>query len=1293
MGGGTTVWQEVLDLRLVKMPIQKTILTMNTKRGFHTFTQTLIFLLICSTDHLARSQETVPGLRPYNEASFYIRLLDTNTPTLSIFTNAATTLSVPVPELCSGVGIASGQFIDTLRAWGVDLKVLKRKYTSQEFSVLSCAKPTKSDQILQNDHIIMHLSAVANFQMQRASDRKYITYPGYTSAFSVNIDNHKYCNESAENESPTILTVSQPVTVSGNTASIAYSTSENIDIVQRFLLEGEACRFEVTARNNDTIAHRVQVRYQFDTQIDDNDGSPLYAEPVGARVKETEVIPLSFDQWQSWLRPVRNTGDLYGIGTVATLPTRVVFAWWPNATDSAWDYAPDPNQAFYQEGYVTSPRSDSCVLYYMDLGTIQPGASQNVATAYGVATARSDSRARLIEALSQLANAMKDYQTACAAVAGDAFSKTAMTARRDQNLKDVATDMALDLVADGTMSKTAGKLFSKGVSDQFTRWLVKNIGEKAVIKGLSLGNKALSSWMWDPINGGIDPEWDRNDPEFSTTSAYIKSFILTTLAADVAHIDQVLGQTLATIADPLPEGYPLQQRIMMLQQLRADVLRLRPVKGQGKEDVVYWAIPGVLDDTLYGNYNPLLLGVSSKVAESHKLYVRTLTLGGLEDVKLLRRVGCIAWNVGGGAVKIVGHIGSVATGPGAIPIGAGIEGLYWSGVGVCGTAGAANTVVDVIGKVYAVFQLGLDLESVQSDIEYASSTFETVANAVVAAQTLEGSLQMSTTAVDADDVEVGWLDLFGNGHAKVTVSNSGASHDGYCRVFATISRKNALTGAYNDLVSTSTSGFRLSPNSSSVADLSYDVPVGIVMADRYLVEFNIITSSGYFYRSAFFRACNPAACWVDDQITRVATGTLTQGQRATGTINTSGTGGATEVTLAYPGSDFDLHVYDNQGRHVGMNYSQGTVEVNIPGSYYSGPSSCPETIRIPQSQVQGLRYEIVAVESAGSEGYDLYVTREGTRNATLVSMPRVVEVACKPGLTVVAFGLAEVGGQNDANSVSVTCSGLTNQLATISAESVTFSSVPAQVVAGSNAFVGMLVTLGSEVQSGTYTGLVSVTWNGGSLRVPVLASVQGGQIVQDVTTNVTTFYNSWRLDPASGALIATIAMSNSNSKAGIPLEKVFWYAITETSNIRLANPTGITNGMRYVDVTSAVEAQLPFIGNGDLKLDVGESVTFTVAFYSRDLSIPTGHVFGIWADPPLISIPGRMTLSALRQQADGRLRIRMTGAAGTVCVVEASSDMAHWMTIGTVTNVTGTAEFLDRESPQPPHRFYRVRSQ
>ena len=133
-----------------------------------------------------------------------------------------------------------------------------------------------------------------------------------------------------------------------------------------------------------------------------------------------------------------------------------------------------------------------------------------------------------------------------------------------------------------------------------------------------------------------------------------------------------------------------------------------------------------------------------------------------------------------------------------------------------------------------------------------------------------------------------------------------------------------------------------------------------------------------------------------------------------------------------------------------------------------------------------------------------------------------------------------------------------------------------------------------------------------SYRVTVLGPGEGP--IQDVANAVMQNVLSWTLDKNTGALVATIQITN-NGQSGQPLEQSFWYAIQEENDIFLANSTGTTtDGLAYADVTAQVTSQLPTVGNGDQKLDAGESATFTVAIFTPDRSIPEGYIYTILAD-------------------------------------------------------------------------------
>lgn len=79
-------------------------------------------------------------------------------------------------------------------------------------------------------------------------------------------------------------------------------------------------------------------------------------------------------------------------------------------------------------------------------------------------------------------------------------------------------------------------------------------------------------------------------------------------------------------------------------------------------------------------------------------------------------------------------------------------------------------------------------------------------------------------------------------------------------------------------------------------------------------------------------------------------------------------------------SGADLHVYDQQGRHVGYNYSTQQDEIQIPNATYSGHGTEPQVITIPLTQ--GLKYRIDVVGTTGGS-YDLVF--DATTNGVVVA--------------------------------------------------------------------------------------------------------------------------------------------------------------------------------------------------------------------------------------------------------------------------------------------------------------------
>ncbi len=73
--------------------------------------------------------------------------------------------------------------------------------------------------------------------------------------------------------------------------------------------------------------------------------------------------------------------------------------------------------------------------------------------------------------------------------------------------------------------------------------------------------------------------------------------------------------------------------------------------------------------------------------------------------------------------------------------------------------------------------------------------------------------------------------------------------------------------------------------------------------------------------------------------------------------------------------------------------------------------------------------------------------------------------------------------------------------------------------------------------------------------------------------------------------------------------------------------------------------------------------------------------------------PGRSNgkITARHEQQDGKLHLEFEGSRGRNYIIEASSDLAHWVKIGVAKDLqNGNFEFEDNDSKGAPIRFYRV---
>ena len=152
--------------------------------------------------------------------------------------------------------------------------------------------------------------------------------------------------------------------------------------------------------------------------------------------------------------------------------------------------------------------------------------------------------------------------------------------------------------------------------------------------------------------------------------------------------------------------------------------------------------------------------------------------------------------------------------------------------------------------------------------------------------------------------------------------------------------------------------------------------------------------------------------------------------------------------------------------------------------------------------------------------------------------------------------------------------------------------------------------------------------NGGgvSTNVPIASNFQRVSTFQvqasgaprfiNVTPYSSTDFASWQLDRASGAMVGSMVVSNYPTSFKT-LSTPFWYGLMQSQDIKLANPSGVTNGMPYIDITAKVNAALQ-AKYGRLTMQPSEWVVIDgIQIYSRDLSRPqVSALWALFADPP-----------------------------------------------------------------------------
>jgi len=1053
---------------------------------------------------------------------------------------------------------------------------------------------------LENEFVRIDINSAGTFTMQRSSDGKWLLFPDNgTTEFSVRIDNNTYWAAPWENGNLANY-ISTPVTkVDNNTAYIEYTTPEHVVIRHTFSLVGKSVKFFVEAKNNDSSAHSVKVRYLFDTQVDQNDGAPLYAEGVHDKTGssictyETDVTNVTFNEWRSydqWPNPT-----LEGVGSLANIPYRIVFAYWPSAHTTDWDYQINPDQRFYTPGYTTSPESDSCVLMYFDLGTLSPYGSNSTTTYYGIGEPSNEELTtavnRLKDALAQwekynvdreskvFANAMDAVKRASECdmaqavvdivififgqLAGEPAIQTSLfNYQRIENmvkfLKGMKLlDFALTIPSlgyetyDAFFTNYSQELFAKSQYD----WIREN------------KDNLISKWTPQEIESNMnDFLW--NKCEWSKSNAFGKG-----VKGMVQAIDTDLDNFVGNLSGKDLSNYPLSKVIEKIDSVTKEF-----------QDAMIGPTVPVWNNNNYDTW-------PKEIGTSHSW--ESAVNKAIEDY---RSSAIVSLGLSFAGLAIAG-IGVFKVGSAIVTAGTTLlaESIALTGGSILLTIG--SDLFDYFNKSPKEQQLGVIALQTMVDMESECNKGLVIVeeltnyldygnlNQLRHDATVDNSkITINNFSIDSVQIPHSENGIDYKDHIHLQVSNSASQSVPivpYCVIYAKksdgqidmaqIAYPDGEVNLYPGFIGVSVpfGSIALIPSSDIGAEsyIGYlHLTKGPALVSKEIstaVPFNI-TREGFLHsiwRSVFG-----------------GSSTIVQGEEKSATVTSSPDSVCSDFTLLYTGSDLDLHVYDENGNHVGVNYSTGQVEIQIPGATYSGSNVNPEWIHIPHSKGEHTyTVKVVANSTEGEESFQVLMEDQPERPAIMSISPSKVTTTAdlsSSDTSKSSLVIYEIGGQKGINNLNASISKLQGNTTgyVIPPANISLKLDKTQISPSGQTVLSIVVNNLSKVPSDTYTGTITITGNQANNGPIVSNSAQFSLNVIGSPCTITTSAGFGGTITPSGTITVNYGGSQSftiKADAGYFIYKI----LVDNTPIQFNNPMVYTYTFNNVTANHTISAE------------------------------------------------------------------------------------------------------------------------
>lgn len=436
-------------------------------------------------------------------------------------------------------------------------------------------------------------------------------------------------------------------------------------------------------------------------------------------------------------------------------------------------------------------------------------------------------------------------------------------------------------------------------------------------------------------------------------------------------------------------------------------------------------------------------------------------------------------------------------------------------------------------RIQSMFRYLNFIDNVQTTFECGTTgfqTFFTVSQSIDSKTGSDGNLQ-TTDVIDfsLDSIQAENLKTenqlpdsnFARGIGSITITNEGVvplqPDLSASKVFKTLKFIDVKVGAAHPIVFDEIP--EIAPGDSATIQFEYAAPTGdfLNLISDYEIKIVEKKSNKTEKTSIQVEQFNTG---LSVPTSTVADGTISTGETVKNTTTISSEADLATFSLDYDKFDCDLHIYDQNGNHVGINYTTGEVENQISGASYSGDDNGQDKQEYTTiSDPSGEQYEVQVVsEEVGTVTQDVDSTiqastnREATRQVNQTSSKSVSPMNAEPtsagtssytnevtektpqpaemGITPISAGISgsgvvnseidinEYGSYNDLQDVSLS---VDNELskadgnASINQSNITFDQEGFSVQAGQSQSVGVSINVPSGTPSGIYQGTIEVS--------------------------------------------------------------------------------------------------------------------------------------------------------------------------------------------------------------------------